>query len=170
MKTILSQLEGAGILDRRAGKLRSLRTFSCMQEMADFLGEYERRYTSDRERLDQMMRYAETTFCRTRILREYFGEESGKDCGHCDNCRSKAEGKSNPPASPVHSGAGESIPLQVPPQPALSQIRQFHLGDRVQHRRFGTGQIVEISGRNLTVDFGGTGSKRIRGEYLQKAS
>ena len=27
--------------------------------------------------------------------------------------------------------------------------RLFHIGDRVRHRRFGTGQVIEITGQNL---------------------
>jgi uncharacterized protein DUF3553 len=40
----------------------------------------------------------------------------------------------------------------------------------VRHRRFGSGQVIEISGQNLTVDFGHSGQRRIRHEYIQKAS
>jgi hypothetical protein len=40
----------------------------------------------------------------------------------------------------------------------------------VRHRRFGTGQVVEISGQNLIVDFGHAGAKRILSSYLQRAS
>jgi hypothetical protein len=47
----------------------------------------------------------------------------------------------------------------------------FEIGDRVRHGRFGTGQVLEISGQNLTVDFGHPGGqKRIRASYVQKAA
>lgn len=36
--------------------------------------------------LDQVIRYAHTTGCRTRALLAHFGEEHPGDCGHCDNC------------------------------------------------------------------------------------
>ena len=41
-----------------------------------------------RERLEAMIQLTETTGCRTRSLLRCFGEELGRDCGHCDNCRS----------------------------------------------------------------------------------
>jgi len=174
VKTIVSQLAGAGILERHSGKIRCVRAFSNSQEMLEFLTAYEQRYSSDHERLEQMMRYAETTFCRMRFLREYFGEESGDDCGHCDNCRAKergalaAIGPSEPrPAATDGHLAAQLMPEAVrDPQPRAF----FHLGDRVQHRRFGKGQVVEITGRNLTIDFGHGGCKRIRYEFLQKVS
>jgi ATP-dependent DNA helicase RecQ len=172
VKVIIAQLESAGIVERRAGKIRALRAFSSSDEISQFLGEYEQRHTGDRERIESMMRYAETTFCRMRFLREYFGEESGTDCGHCDNCRNRNARPPAPEAGAIVPGPNDgAVAAQLMPDiVSANSTNPFQIGDHVRHRRFGTGQVIELAGENLTVDFGKAGQKRIRREFLRKAS
>jgi len=174
VRVLIAQLESAGIVQSGGGKIKCVRQFSNSEEMTEFLSAYEQRHAGDRERLEQMMRYAETTFCRMRFLREYFGDPSGSDCGHCDNCRAKMEGRltTPQPIAVAPSAADGAVAAQLMPevvaQPRTTKL--FHIGDRVRHRRFRNGQVIEISGQNLTVDFGHSGQRRIRHEYIQKAS
>jgi len=172
VKVILSQLEGSGIVERRGGRIKCVRAFATPEELHAFLSEYEQRHTSDRERLDQMMRYAEATFCRTRFLREYFGEASGTDCEHCDNCRAHSQRESQSAAEVVPGPKDGAVAAKLMPEAVRTAraARLFHIGDRVRHRRFGTGQVIEITGQNLTVDFGHAGCKQIRHQYVQKAA
>ena len=39
-----------------------------------------------REQLEQVVKYAHTTGCRTTALLKHFGEDHPGGCGHCDNC------------------------------------------------------------------------------------
>jgi hypothetical protein len=178
VKVIVSQLESAGILERRRAGLRKLRDFANSHELEQFLTDYEQRHLDDRERLQAMMRYAEITTCRMRCLREYFAEDAGENCDHCDNCRRREQGKL-PQAEPAPTGAGANPELALLGNPerlpeflqqTLHEREMFQIGDHVRHKRFGSGQVIEISGDNLTIQFDGPGSKRVHSNYVRKAA
>jgi ATP-dependent DNA helicase RecQ len=87
VKVIVAQLVGAGVVERRGRSLVKTGELDA-EALGRMLSAYEERQTGDRERLQTMMRFAQSPLCRRRLLREYFGEERGEDCGNCDNCRS----------------------------------------------------------------------------------
>ena len=109
VKVLVAQLSGAGILERVPRGLRQLRDFETNEELADYLTAYEKRHQSDRERLQKMMRYGQTTGCRWRFLSEYFDEPEHAECGHCDNCEERAAG---------HFDASSPTAIATPPPPA----------------------------------------------------
>jgi ATP-dependent DNA helicase RecQ len=87
VKVIIAQLIGAGAAERRGRAL--VRTGNLQPKvLAALLEEYGQRQAGDRERLQMMMRFAQSASCRRQLLREYFDEKRGRDCGHCDNCHS----------------------------------------------------------------------------------
>jgi ATP-dependent DNA helicase RecQ len=51
------------------------------------------------ERTRQVARWAEASGCHVRALVDHFGEELGRECGHCSGCGS-AGGRSPLPATP----------------------------------------------------------------------
>jgi ATP-dependent DNA helicase RecQ len=92
VKVLVAQLAGAGILERSPRGLKQLRDFETNEELGDYLTAYEKRHQSDRERLQQMMRYGQTTGCRWRFISEYFDEPEHEECQRCDNCEERAAG------------------------------------------------------------------------------
>ena len=46
----------------------------------------ERQKQIERQKLDALLGYCETTRCRRQVLLEYFGETLAKPCGNCDTC------------------------------------------------------------------------------------
>jgi ATP-dependent DNA helicase RecQ len=109
-----------------------------LQVLADA---YERRAEHDREGLERMVFYAQTGFCRWRVLLEHFDEEAGFDggrCGHCDNCL-------HPPAVASDSGgAHDETPRSAP---------AFEPGTVVRVPRYGEGRVARAGADEVDVAF-----------------
>jgi ATP-dependent DNA helicase RecQ len=55
----------------------------------------ERRHRADLEKLEAIQRYAYTKRCRRAFVLRYFGDPSARpECGACDNCLGRSEGRS----------------------------------------------------------------------------
>jgi ATP-dependent DNA helicase RecQ len=108
---VAALLETMELATRRGRRFVATRGFERTEELAAFLGEYERRHAQDRTRLEAMMRYAQSALCRMVSLRDYFGEPAGDRCGHCDRCRHGVPDAAPPPTPP---------PLRRAPAPPAS--------------------------------------------------
>ncbi len=86
-QVILHLLVEAGLVHQgRHGFALTGTTPPSEEEAVKLLSTYEERAERDKQHLADMMHYAETSQCRTQILRQYFGEELGEPCDRCDNC------------------------------------------------------------------------------------
>jgi ATP-dependent DNA helicase RecQ len=155
VRVILAELDAMGIARRSPGRVRLVRTFADDAELDRFATSYEARFETDQDKLDAMMRYAQSTACRARILADYFGESREEDCNHCDNCRDHPaehagtrDAHSPDASSPAPGGAG------------------FHAGDTVQHRLFGRGQVTEVTSEHVRVNFEQFGEKAVSAGHL----
>jgi ATP-dependent DNA helicase RecQ len=151
-KVVIAQLAAAGLVQRERGKLVVLDQ-PADEDLDRVLGAYEERRHSDRERLEAMMRYGETTECRARWLRRYFGDPEGELCTLCNNCR-------EPPAVlPPRAPARRRKRPQVTRAP-------FAVGSTVHHDEFGIGEVVELGEGFVTVAFAGGHKRRIARDFL----
>jgi ATP-dependent DNA helicase RecQ len=57
-----------------------------MRQMLDSGDAPEERKRVERQKLDALLGFCESTACRHQIILRYFGEEHPGDCGQCDNC------------------------------------------------------------------------------------
>jgi ATP-dependent DNA helicase RecQ len=152
VKVIAAQLVGAGAAERKGRHVVPLRSLRP-KELDRLLSQYEKRHASDRDRLDEMMHYAQSTGCRVRTLREYFGEQPGDACARCDNCK-------QPVAMPRRASK------KPPPKPSGPR---FRLGAEVHHRRYGHGKVLGVSGANVLVAFARDQQRKINEDWLSPA-
>ncbi len=68
--------------------LEDLVKLNQLAEMSDAAEEQKR---IERQKLDALLGYCETTRCRRQVLLSYFGETLDEPCGNCDTCLQPAE-------------------------------------------------------------------------------
>jgi ATP-dependent DNA helicase RecQ len=119
---------------------------------------YEDKSERDHEALERMVFYAQTGFCRWRVLLEYFGEPLPFDqrCGHCDNCL-------RPPVQP----GVEAVATPPTQKPAPAVKAAFKPGDAVSAPRYGEGRVVQTRGEEVTVVFPDRSRRAFLASYLQ---
>jgi ATP-dependent DNA helicase RecQ len=99
VRVVLSLLKDLEIAKAgRRGSVVLLQAAMSPASLAAASDAYRARQTSDREKLEQMMRYGQSARCRWAHLLEYFGEALEEPCGTCDNCRHPLEAQIAQPA------------------------------------------------------------------------
>ncbi|AXC14616.1 ATP-dependent DNA helicase RecQ [Acidisarcina polymorpha] len=137
---------------------------------------YESRSQTDLGRLAEMMHYAESPQCRKQLLRKYFGEDEGKPCGNCDNCIALATRG----ASPKHADRPDQVTrietihgtiLTTAPEtlPSTTPVG-LAKGDRIRHRRFGNGEVLDLDGQNIVARFDKSGTRKVRFTFIQRST
>jgi len=109
--------------------------------LAALAADYAAKSERDQAALERMVFYAQTGFCRWRVLLEAFDEPLPfvERCGHCDNCLTRL-------ALPVER-------LAEPVTPPASDVPQIQVGDSVVAPRFGAGEVTRRAGDEVTVRF-----------------
>ena len=59
---------------------------ASMRQLLDGTDAPEERKRLERQKLDALLGFCESTACRHQTILRYFGEEHPGDCGQCDNC------------------------------------------------------------------------------------
>ena len=52
----------------------------------------------------------------------------------------------------------------------MNVVSSFSLGDRVFHQKFGYGEVMNIEGEKLDIEFDKAGSKKVVAQYIQSAT
>jgi ATP-dependent DNA helicase RecQ len=127
----------------------------ALMRLAD---EYAHRSEVDREKLERMIFYAQTTFCRWKVLLAYFEEaEDFERCGMCDNCL-------HPPRP---AAAKPRRQARIVPEPAASG---FAAGAAVRVPRYGEGKVVAASSDQVEIVFPDGRRRHFLSAYVQPAA
>lgn len=130
----------------------------CAKALDELVAGYEKKSERDHEALERMVFYAQTGFCRWKVLLEYFGEQAESDhCGNCDNCLKPPEEVLSPLTA-----------RHQPPVPAAhKEASPFHPGSAVRVSKFGEGQVVEVHGDKVTIIFPDAAQKTFLESYVE---
>ena len=106
---------------------------------------YSDKVEHDRAALEHMVAYAQSGFCRWKMLITYFGETApDADCGSCDNCLRPAEQALT--ALPIAAAV-------APPVAAMPPLPQIDIGSKVKVPKHAPGGVVAIAGDQVTISF-----------------
>jgi ATP-dependent DNA helicase RecQ len=91
VRVMLSEFKAAGLIRERRGGHYELRPRLLTESLEPLANAYDERRQRGQAKLEQMIVYAQTARCRTRLLLSALGEEPVWDhCETCDNCRGVA--------------------------------------------------------------------------------
>jgi ATP-dependent DNA helicase RecQ len=164
LSVTLSLLRDGGLArcDAASGWRRTRREATA-QNLGALASDYAKKSDRDNEALERMVFFAQTGFCRWRVLLEGFGEALpvGADrCGHCDNCVRLA-------SQPI-----ELLP-EPEPVPRLVEVSAtshspFDLGEIVRAPRYGEGVVDSIKGDEIGVRFPDKSRRTFLATFLKK--
>jgi ATP-dependent DNA helicase RecQ len=72
-----------------------------------------KRKQQEYDKLERMIRYAETNQCRRAFILHYFGDTEATRCGSCDNCGPSSPSATGPDAASIDTAAGREVILKV---------------------------------------------------------
>jgi ATP-dependent DNA helicase RecQ len=189
-QVILHLLLEAGFVTRGKSGYTATEEQPTEEVLAQLLQTYVDRAQRDKDRLADMMHYAETPNCRTQIIRAYFSESEGEPCLRCDNCAAQHPGQVSPEVLAQLGLEAKQPRPEPPPEPTITTVQtsygeihttapetlpspepdsSFHKGDIVRHKRFGQGKVLDIHNQIALVDFLKSGKRRLRTDFLHAA-
>jgi ATP-dependent DNA helicase RecQ len=132
---------------------------TASQKMLNRLADaYLHKSEHDHEALERMVFYAQTGFCRWKVLLEYFGENvAWPHCGCCDNCLKPPEEALSPLSARQ---------LKQEPTPRTPESVTLEPGIPVKVPRYGEGRVVSSSGDKVTIEFADSTTKTFLRAYV----
>jgi ATP-dependent DNA helicase RecQ len=163
LQMTLKLLQDGGVIEQDANLgYRLLKARVKSAEMTRMTSSYSTKNEHDRQALERMVFYAQTGFCRWKVLIEYFGNDAEwEHCGSCDNCMHAPENELSPLTPRAQAKWLRSriiAPLQHP---------SFVPGVMVQVPKFGEGQVTDVAGDKVTIIFPDSRKKTFLRDYVK---
>jgi ATP-dependent DNA helicase RecQ len=128
------------------------------KELTRLVASYQEKSERDHEGLEQMVFYAQTGFCRWKVLLEHFGEHvEWTHCGVCDNCVRPPE-EALSPLSARQLRQAESPKREEP---------SLKAGSPVKVPKYGEGRVVAAAGEKITIVFPDSQTRTFLRNYVE---
>ena len=163
LSVTLSLLRDGGLATCTAahGWRRHARREATAENLGVLAGDYAKKSERDNDALERMVFFAQTGFCRWKVLLEGFDEAlpEGDRCHHCDNCLRLA---SQPiELLPEPTAVPRLVEIQAAPSP-------FDVGDTVKVARYGEGVVASVKGDEVAVRFPDKSTRTFLSSFLKK--
>jgi ATP-dependent DNA helicase RecQ len=165
-RIVLTLLKRQGMVrEHRGGVWERLAPDVAAADLSRELTDYEERRSRDRSKLEAMIRYCRTAQCRTRLIREYFGEQPADEfrCGHCDTDAKAPSAWSENGTADDDEAYGFTGIEALEEEPA-----GLEPGEEVKHATFGLGIVLSVRDDRVETDFGGHGVRTVHIEVLER--
>jgi ATP-dependent DNA helicase RecQ len=128
------------------------------KELNRLVAGYHDKSERDHDALERMVFYAQTGFCRWKVLLDYFGEHvEWTHCGTCDNCVRPPEQALSP----------LSARQQPPPASQKQEGPALKPGGTVKVARYGEGRVVSVAGDKVVIVFPDSRTKTFLRHYVE---
>ena len=160
LKVALKLLKDAGYVRQdRSFRYRIVNAEVEPRDLRHLADEYGRKSEADREKLERMIFYAQTAFCRWKVLLEYFeGTEDFDRCGTCDNCVDP------PQVKPVKKARLPRWARRAP----LGPVAQFNEGECVRVPRYGEGRVHSATAEQIEIVFPDGKKRQFLAAYVER--
>ena len=156
------------VREHRGSKFEILKEGADPETITRAAEAYTERGMSDRDKLERMMLYAQSAFCRWQVLSEYF--ETGEKidhCGTCDNCRKPADERLGIETPEKRATKAEEKQILK----AINGHNGHHeiaVGDLVEFPTHGMAEVKEIDGDKLDVVLPSGESKTFKSSFVKR--
>jgi ATP-dependent DNA helicase RecQ len=164
LQVALKLLKDGGFLTQdNSLRYRQTKAQEKAGDIAQLAGAYREKSRHDRLALERMVFYAQTGFCRWKVMLEYFAEQvEWEHCGHCDNCI-------RPPEHDLTALPGGHRQGRPPAARREDKAPSFSVGSTVRVPKFGEGRVVSVESEKITVVFPDSRKKTFMRDFVKPA-